>query len=707
MNFDKISKELSIPVGKVKVVERLLEEGNTIPFIARYRKEKTGNLDEVQIQQIQSSLEAQKELEKRREFVIEQIREKGKLTAELEKMLLDAEDIQVIEDLYLPYKTRRKSRGDVARENGLEPLAKIIFEQRQTQILKQLINYKSDVFPSNKEILQGVRDIIAEWINENVELRSKLRESFENYGVISSKAGRGKKDKDEAQKFRDYFEYSDRIKKVPSHRLMAILRGVELGMLSIKVELEEDWVQRLMNRMFLKGYNDLSDIVKESCHDAYSRLLQPSLEKEILNQFKEKADIEAIEVFAMNAEQLLLAPPLGPQSVLAIDPGFRTGCKMVCLSQTGDLLYNTTIYPHEPQRKVSEASEVVKKAISKYDIQAIAVGNGTAGRETYQFVKDYCTTELPVYMVNESGASIYSASELAREEFPDYDVTVRGAVSIGRRLMDPLAELVKIDPKSIGVGQYQHDVNQSLLNKRLTAVVESVVNRVGVNLNTASKHVLTYISGLGPVLAQNIIDYRKEIGGFESREALKKVPRLGNKAFEQCAGFLRVPDSSNVLDNTGVHPERYKVVEKMAKVNQASIKQFVDNPHILKDINLSEFVDEGSDLGLPTLEDIIKEIQKPGLDPRGDAEQVKFDDQVRSMRDLRQGIILNGIITNITNFGAFVDIGVKQDGLVHISQIADKFISHPSEAVKLGEQVRVKVVEIDEQRKRIGLSMKI
>lgn len=707
MNFDKISKELSIPVGKVKVVERLLEEGNTIPFIARYRKEKTGNLDEVQIQQIQSSLEAQKELEKRREFVIEQIGEKGKLTEELEKMLLEAEDIQVIEDLYLPYKTRRKSRGDVARENGLEPLAKIIFEQKQTQILQQLINYRSEVFPSNKEILQGAQDIIAEWINENVELRAKLRESFENYGVIRSKAGRGKKDKEEAQKFRDYFDYSDRINKVPSHRLMAILRGVELGMLSIKVELEEDWVQRLMNRMFLKGYNDLSDIVKESCQDSYSRLLQPSLEKEIINQFKEKADIEAIEVFAMNAEQLLLAPPLGPQSVLAIDPGFRTGCKMVCLSQTGDLLFNITIYPHEPQRKVGEASEVVKKAIIKYDIQAIAVGNGTAGRETYQFVKDFCTTELPVYMVNESGASIYSASELAREEFPDYDVTVRGAVSIGRRLIDPLAELVKIDPKSIGVGQYQHDVNQSLLNKRLTAVVESVVNRVGVNLNTASKHILTYISGLGPVLAQNIIDYRKEIGGFESREALKKVPRLGNKAFEQCAGFLRVPDSSNVLDNTGVHPERYRVVEKMAKVKQSTIKQLVDSPQILKEINLSEFIDEGSALGLPTLEDIIKEIQKPGLDPRGDAEQVKFDDQVRSMRDLRQGMILNGIITNITNFGAFVDIGVKQDGLVHISQIADKFISHPSEAVKLGEQVRVKVVEIDEQRKRIGLSMRI
>jgi len=531
MNFDKISKELSIPVGKIKVVDRLLEEGNTIPFIARYRKEKTGNLDEVQIQQVQSLIEAQKELEKRREYIIQQIKEKGKLTPELERKLIEAEELQVIEDLYLPYKTRRKSRGDVARENGLEPLAQSIFEQKHPQVLNELQKFKTEVFSTNQEILQGVRDIIAEWVNENVELRSKLRESFENYGIVSSKAGRGKKDKDEAQKFRDYFEYSDRINKVPSHRLMAILRGVELGMLSIKVEIEEDWVHRLMNRMFLKGYNDLSDIVRESCQDAYSRLLQPSLEKEILNQFKDKADIEAIEVFAMNAEQLLLAPPLGPQAILALDPGFRTGCKLVCLSQTGDLVFNTTIYPHEPQRKVNEAAEIINKVLEKYSIQAVAVGNGTAGRETYQFVKDHCSSELPIYMVNESGASIYSASEIAREEFPDFDVTVRGAVSIGRRLMDPLAELVKIDPKSIGVGQYQHDVNQSLLNKRLTAVVESVVNRVGVNLNTASKHVLTYISGLGPVLAQKIIEYRKEVGGFTSREALKKVPRLGNKAF--------------------------------------------------------------------------------------------------------------------------------------------------------------------------------
>ena len=701
-----IAEQIGVKPWQVAAVLKLMEEGGTIPFIARYRKEKTGNLDEVEISKIKDEFDRIEALNKRREYILEQIKEQGKLTPELEKAIKEALDINTLEDLYLPYKTRRKTKADMAKEKGLEPLAKIIFEQKDMRALNNVPQYLNEHVKNREDALQGARDIIAEWINEDAPLRSKMRQLFEKEAVISSKPARGKKDLEEAQKFRDYFEHNEMITKCPSHRFLAMMRGAELGFLKLAVSPEEERAYYLLKKHCLKGYSDLTDQVKLAMNDSYDRLLQPSLENESLAMAKLRADEEAISVFAMNASQLLLASPVGQKRVLALDPGFRSGCKVVCLSNTGELLHKSAIFPHEPQNETEKSAAAISELVKRYEIEVFAVGNGTAGRETYSFLKDNVRTQLPIYMVNESGASIYSASEVAREEFPKEDVTVRGAISIGRRLMDPLAELVKIDPKSIGVGQYQHDVNQPLLQKRLVSVVESSVNKVGINLNTASKHLLSYVSGLGPSLAKNIVEYREKIGEFTSREQLKAVPRLGDKAYEQCAGFLRIRNAKNPLDNSGVHPERYKVVEKMAKTTGVGVAELIGNNSKIAAIQLGSFVDDSQGLGLPTLEDIVKELQKPGLDPRGMAEEVTFADTVRSINDLDIGLELNGIVTNITNFGAFVDIGVKQDGLVHISQVSDKFIKHPSEVLSLGQQVKVRVMDLDIPRKRINLTMK-
>lgn len=707
----RIAELLGLKPLQVKAVLDLISEGATVPFMARYRKEKTGNLDEVEIGKIKDEAERIDVLQKRKQTVLEKIEELGKLTPELRKSIEACTEISQVEDLYLPYKARRKTRADVAREKGLEPLAKEIFDQKNQRILNQLDQFLNDQVTSEEEALAGARDIIAEWINEDAEIRASLRDLFENQATISSKAARGKKDDAEAQKFRDYFEYSEPLRRCPSHRFLAMNRGVDLGFLKVSVEPEEERAIALLKRKFLKGYSELTDQVKMAMNDAYSRLLQPSLENEMLSLFKEKSDEDAISVFALNAQQLLLASPVGQKAMMALDPGFRTGCKLVCLSATGDLVFNSTIYPHEPQREVVKSKQTLFDAIKKYGVEAIAIGNGTAGRETLSFVNDALseakmTQDISVYMVNEAGASIYSASEAAREEFPNQDVTVRGAISIGRRLMDPLAELVKIDPKSIGVGQYQHDVNQTLLSKRLQSVVESAVNKVGVNLNTASKHILSYVSGLGPSLAQNIVNYRKENGAFKSRSELKKVPRLGDKAFEQCAGFLRVRDGKNPLDNSSVHPERYAVIEQMSKDLGVKVHDLIGREEMIEKIEAKNYLNEKESLGLLTLQDILQELKKPGLDPRGEAQNIVFEDGVKSINDLEIGMELNGIVTNVTNFGAFVDIGVKQDGLVHISQLSKQFIKHPSEAVSLGQQLKVRVTEVDLQRKRIGLTAK-
>jgi len=702
----QIATIFGVRTKQVSSVLELLAEGSTVPFIARYRKEKTGGLDEVQIINIKNEFERLEAFQKRKEYILQHIEEQGKLTVELKKKIEDCEELTRLEDLYLPYKTRRKTRADIAREKGLEPLAKVIFDQKENRILQNLKPYLKDSVQTEAEAIQGAKDIIAEWINEDATVRSHLREQFEQHANLFAKPARGKKDLPEAQKFRDYFDFEQRLTGMPSHRFLAVMRGHDLGFLSIKAEPDSEKSLRWVKRKILKGYNDLSDIVADALDDSYSRLLQPSLENEILSNEKKRADEEAIAVFALNAQQLLLASPLGEKRVLALDPGFRTGCKWVCLSERGELLANGTIFPHEPQRQVETSQTTIEKAIREFQIEAIAVGNGTAGRETLQFLQNFLRDSLPLFMVNESGASIYSASAAAREEFPDHDVTVRGAVSIGRRLMDPLAELVKIDPKSIGVGQYQHDVNQTLLQDRLTDVVTLSVNKVGVNLNTASQHLLSYVSGLGPALAEKIISYRNEIKGFESRNELKKVPRLGAKAFEQCAGFLRIRNSSNPLDNTGVHPERYDLVKKMAKKAGVDVADLIGNEGAWNRIELEYFIDEKSDIGLPTLKDIKEEMLKPGLDPRGQAENVSFNISVRKMEDLEVGMQMNGVVTNITNFGCFVDIGVKQDGLVHISEIANRFVKHPSEVVQLGQQVSVRVTQIDLERKRLGLSMK-
>ena len=697
------AKSLGLPEHKVASTAALLKEGATIPFIARYRKEATGSLDEVEIAAIRQQLQQLEELDKRKETILKTIGEQGKLTDALEKRILDTYDLHELEDIYLPYKPKRKTKASVAKEKGLEPLADRIFEQYEKEDPELLAErYLKDEVPTVEAALQGARDIIAERISEDEYVRNHVRRSFAHGAVLYAKVVKGKEE--EAAKFRDYFKYEEPLARCPSHRLLAIRRGEEEGFLRVTIKPEEETTLVGIEKQVIRGRGACSKQVSLAAADAYDRLLQPSFETEFRHLSKDKADQEAIRVFADNLRQLLIAAPLGQKKILALDPGFRTGCKAVCLDANGDLLKYETIFPHPPQSERYRAEQQLSALISAFHIEAIAVGNGTAGRETMDFIKGLdCTKGLQLFMVNENGASIYSASEVAREEFPDHDLTIRGAVSIGRRLMDPLAELVKIDAKSIGVGQYQHDVNQSALKESLDGVVESCVNAVGINLNTASKHLLTYVSGLGPVLAKNIVEYRTEKGVFSSREELKKVARLGDKAFEQCAGFLRIREGLHPLDNTAVHPESYSIVEKMAKDMGCTVQELIRKPEIRKSVPLEKYATDK--IGMPTLTDIMKELDKPGLDPRGEAKTFEFAD-VRTMSDLSVGMVIPGIITNITKFGAFVDIGVKQDGLVHISQLANKFVKDPLEVVKLQQQVIVRVLELDIARNRITLSMK-
>lgn len=698
----RIAPITGISARKVEAVIELLESGATIPFIARYRKEATGELDEVQIADIQDAWKKMLDLDKRREVILQSIEEQGKLTPELRRAIEQAVTMTELEDLYLPYRPKRKTRATIAIEKGLEPLAKRLFGQKDKEIETIAAQYINDQVPTIDDALQGARDIIAEWISEDLKARDKIRRHFERGAVIASRLVKGKEE--EGKKYLDYFEWSEPLTRCPSHRLLAMRRGEEEGFLRVGIAPQEERAVEDLENMFINGYGESAAQVRLAVKDSYKRLLQPGIETEFRNLSKEKADTEAIRVFAENLRQLLLSAPLGEKKVMGIDPGFRTGCKVVCLDSSGTLLYNTAIYPHEPQRKTFESQSEVEHLVEKYQIEAISVGNGTAGRETMDFLsKIKFERPVEVFQVNEAGASIYSASEAAREEFPTQDITVRGAVSIGRRLMDPLAELVKIDPKSIGVGQYQHDVNQNQLKDGLDRTVESCVNAVGINLNTASKHLLTYVSGLGPVLAQNIVNFRAENGAFQKRSDLKKVPRLGDKAFEQCAGFLRIREAKNPLDNTAVHPERYSLVEEMAGDLGCKVADLVRDKALRAQIDLKKYV--RGDVGLPTLQDILKEIEKPGLDPRGAAKAFEFAN-VHSLDDLHPGMVLPGIVTNITNFGAFVDIGVKDSGLVHVSQMADKFVRNPMEVVSLGQQVMVRVVEVDYARKRVALSMK-
>ena len=699
-----IASYLNLSDKQVSNTIGLLEEGATIPFISRYRKERTGSLDETQILDIQKEYKRLTELEERRFSIIETIEEQGNLTPELEKSLMEASTMAELEDLYLPYKPKRKTRGVVARERGLEPLAKIIMAQRENDPFGRAEQFLNDDVPAVDDALQGARDIIAEWVNENIRVRSKLRYKFETRSVISSSLIKGKDE--DGQKYQDYFDFSEPLKRCPSHRFLAILRGEREGILRVKVQPDQDEAIESIEGYFIRSESACGEQVKKAVADSYKRLLAPSLETETRNMYKEKADEEAIKVFAGNLEQLLLMPPLGEKRILAVDPGFRTGCKIVCLDAQGQLLHNETIYPHPPQREIWPAAKKLSQLVETYKIDAIAIGNGTASRETEQFVRNNVrfTRDVRVYVVNESGASIYSASAVAREEFPQYDVTVRGTVSIGRRLMDPLAELVKIEPKSIGVGQYQHDVDQKKLHESLGQVVESAVNRVGVHVNTASKHLLTYVSGLGPQLAENIVGSIREKGPFKSRQEFLRVPRLGEKAFEQAAGFLRITGAENPLDNTAVHPESYHIVEKMAESMGVSIPELISQKELHKNIRLEDFITD--DAGLPTLKDILQELEKPGRDPRGIIKVFEFDPNVRDIDDLREGMVLPGIVSNITNFGAFVDIGIKQDGLIHVSQMGDKYVRDPATVVALNQQLMVRVIGVDKARSRIQLSLK-
>lgn len=698
-----ISQTLNIIPRKVENTIELLSEGATIPFIARYRKEATGSLDEVQLAAIQQELKKLQELDKRRETVLHTIEEQGKMTPELRHRIENCWDPTELEDIYLPYKPKRKTRATAAREKGLEPLATAIFQQTRQSPEKLAQAYLTEEVATIEDALQGARDIIAEWINEDEMVRQKVRHAFRKDAQISSKLVRGKEE--EAAKYLDYFAFSEPLKNCPSHRLLAMRRGEDEGFLRLTIEPEPEEVLHRIEQYVLKGNGDDSKQVKEALHDSYDRLLAPSIETEFRNEAKEKADAAAIQVFVDNLRQLLLAAPLGQHRVIGIDPGFRTGCKVVMLNEFGDLLHDTVIYPHPPVSDEYMARRILQDNVDKFRITDIAIGNGTAGRETMDLCKDIVFAHpVNIFMVNEAGASIYSASDVAREEFPDKDVTVRGAISIARRLMDPLAELVKIDPKSIGVGQYQHDVNQVKLKESLDRTVESCVNSVGVNLNTASKHLLNYVSGLGPSLAQNIVKFRTENGVFESRQQLKKVARMGEKAFEQCAGFLRIRSAENPLDNTAVHPESYPIVEKMAKDLNVKVPDLIAEPELRKLIDPKKYVTEK--VGLPTLTDILKELEKPGLDPRGEAKSFSFADDVHTIQDLTVGMVLPGIITNITAFGAFVDIGVKQDGLVHVSQLSNKYVKNPNDVVFLSQEVTVRVVEVDIKRKRINLTMK-
>ncbi|MES2797820.1 MAG: Tex family protein [Bacteroidota bacterium] len=700
--IELVAQSSGIKLKQVETTVNLLEEGATVPFISRYRKEATGSLDETQVEEIRSLTIKFKEIEKRKETIIASISEQGKMTPELLTKLKSSYDLSQLEDIYLPFKPKRKTKATVAIEKGLEPLAILIFHQKQTGIAEIAKQYISSQVLTVADAINGAKDIMAEWINEDDRARASVRKIFEKGAYIYSKVKKNKEA--DGQKYLDYFQFSEQLSKIPSHRLLAIRRGEDENILSLSIYPEESQAINALEFIFLKGLPEPKKYVKEALDDSYNRLLKPSLETEFFNLSKEKADIEAIRVFSENLRQLLLSAPLGQKMVLAIDPGFRTGCKTVVLDKNGNLVKETVIYPHNGQNELVKAGEVIYNLCKSHHIEAIAIGNATAGRETETFIKDLRLENIQIFMISEQGASIYSASAVAREEFPNHDLTVRGAVSIGRRLMDPLAELVKIDPKSIGVGQYQHDVDQKLLKNMLDSVVISAVNKVGVNLNTASKHILSYISGLGPSIAQNIVDFRKENGDFKTRTQLKKVPRLGEKAFEQCAGFLRISNGKNVLDNSAVHPESYGIVEKMASDLHCTVKDLVEKDSLRKQIALQKYV--SPEKGMHTLQDILKELEKPGLDPRQSLVAFEFDHSVRKIDDLHEGMILPGIVTNITAFGAFVDIGVKQDGLVHISQLANKFVSDPNEAVKLHQQVKVKVVEVDIARKRIALTMK-
>lgn len=701
-----IAAELKLPAHRIANTLKLLQGGATIPFISRYRKEATGGLDEVQIGDIQTRYEKLCELSKRKETVLSTIEEQGKLTPELKARISACWNATELEDIYLPFKPKRKTRAEAARAKGLEPLALLLMMQKENNLAAKVRNFVKGEVKDEEDALKGARDILAEQISEDERSRNLMRNQFQRQALIQSKVVKGKETEEASAKYRDYFDFCEPLKKCSSHRLLALRRGESEGVLKVTIFPEdEDMCNERLQRLFVRANNACAHQVEEAITDAYKRLLKPAIETEFAALSKEKADEEAIRVFAENLRQLLLAPPLGQKRVMGIDPGFRTGCKVVCLDAQGTLLHNEAIYPHPPKSEYAQAARKIVKLVEQYKIEAIAIGNGTASRETEQFVTSQrYDREVQVFVVSEDGASIYSASKTAREEFPDYDVTVRGAVSIGRRLMDPLAELVKIDAKSIGVGQYQHDVDQTKLKASLDQTVESCVNLVGVNVNTASKHLLTYVSGLGPTLAQNIVDYRTENGPFESRRQLLKVPRMGAKAYEQCAGFLRIPQAKNPLDNSAVHPESYPIVEQMAKDLNCTVADLIKDKELRSKIDLKKYVTDT--VGLPTLTDILQELDKPGRDPRQKIQVFEFDKNVRTLDDLQEGMELPGIVTNITNFGCFVDIGIKENGLVHVSQLADRFVSNPADVVRIHQHVRVKVMSIDHERKRIQLTMK-
>ena len=700
-----IATALSLSEKAVENTLLLLNEGCTIPFISRYRKEKTGNLDEVQIESIAQQNEKLQETAKRKETILKTIAEQDKLDEALRQRIEDCWDSTELEDIYLPFKPKRRTRAQIAREQGLEPLAQILLLQRERSPLQVARKFVKDTVKDEEAALQGAKDIIAEMVSENEQSRNAVRSEFRRGAIISSKVVTKKKEEEEAQRFSDYFDFSEPLKRCSSHRLLAMRRGEAAGILRVSISADDEACLNKLRRHYVHGFGECQTLVGEAVDDAFKRLLKPSIETEFAAQSKQHADEEAIAVFADNLRQLLLAAPLGQKRVMAVDPGFANGCKTCCLDAQGNLLHHEIVFPHPPRSKRMEATSALLRMVKQYDIEAMAVGNGTASRETSDWLHSIAFPHpVDIYVVSEDGASIYSASKTAREEFPDEDVTVRGAVSIGRRLMDPLAELVKINPKSIGVGQYQHDVDQSQLKKSLDSVVMSCVNSVGVNLNTASQHLLTYVSGLGPTLAKNIVDYRRENGAFASRAQLKKVPRLGPAAFEQCAGFLRISGAKNPLDNSAVHPERYALVETMAKDQGVTVKQLVADKELQKKIDVKRYV--SAEVGLPTLTDIMSELDKPGRDPRGEVEKFEFDASIKTIDDLQVGMIVPGIVTNITKFGAFVDIGVHNDGLVHISQLANRYVADPSEVVKLHQHIKVRIADVDHKRQRIALSMK-
>jgi len=698
----QLSKELNIPEKQIQKTIQLLEEGGTVPFISRYRKEQTGALDEVQILAIKNGLEKQKEFEKRKQTILRAIKEQELLTEEIIGLIEKSTSLTELEDIYLPFKKKRRTKASEAREHGLEPLAKIIMAQHEEDVHRAASRFVKGKIDSTDKALEGSRYILAEWINERVSVRNIVRKAFEKQGVAIAKVIKGKEE--EGEKFKDYFEYSEPTHKLKSHRTLALFRAEKEGVIRLKIEPDEEYVLEKLTEKLKYGNNESSEQVELAIKDTYKRLLKPSIETEHRNALKEAADIQAITVFSENLKQLLLTAPVGQKRILALDPGFKSGCKVVCLSENGELIHNENIYPHPPQKDTAMAGKKVVSMVERYKIEVIAIGNGTASRETEYFIKRLkFDRKLEVFIVSEDGASIYSASKVAREEFPQYDVTVRGAVSIGRRLMDPLAELVKIDPKSVGVGQYQHDVNQTLLKNSLDDVVISCVNKIGVNVNTASKYLLQYVSGLGETTAQNVVDYRKENGDFTSRSQLKKVKRMGEKAYEQSAAFLRITGAKNPLDNSAVHPESYKVVEKMAKDLKVTVKKLIGNKELINSIQLTNYQD--SNTGMATLQDIVAELKKPSQDPREKAKMLEFEESLRTIADVKPGMELNGIVTNVTNFGCFIDIGIKENGLVHISNICDEYISNPADKVKLHQHVKVKVLEVDEVRKRIGLTL--